>query len=185
MNADDLSAKETPRDNEFTFKMAGISKLAFDMKEHSITEGQPWKGITGYGCNQERCTLTVKAGRKASKEVADWFKKNIGGGSAMGCGSFDKLPQQLNFAFKGTLSFSHQGVVYSGQDVVLAQGHNARSRNNWWVGGANMSQLINWPIPHIGIASQTFTHSGVVPAKVFFSTMLEQISSVDMGFVGL
>lgn len=187
MKTDDSHTLATPQDNEFTFNMVGISGLRFEISGHSITKGQEgtWGGITGYSCDGQQCTMTVRAGRKASKEVAGWFKSAIGGGSATGCGSFDKLPGELNFAFKGDLSFSHKGRTYSGRDVVLAQGYNARSRNNWWIGGPNMSQLIEWPTPHLGIVSQTFTCDGIIPAKVFFLTVLEQISSLDMGLVDL
>ena len=177
-------AKEHP--NDFTFKMLGITDAKFEITSHKITKDQPWSGLSEITCNDKGCKLIIKAGRQKSKEVANWFKDEVRGGAAIGCGSYDVLPGELNFACKGTFSFKHRNQWYSGQDLVLAQGRNARSRNNWWVGGPNMSQLVSLPIPHTAAAAQTFTVDAFPwMSKVFFSTILEQINDVDMGLIDL
>lgn len=186
---EDAGALAIPRENEFTFNMVGLSKMSFIVTDHCITAGQAgtWGGITKIVCGDKGCTLTVKAGRKGSSDVAVWFKAAIKPGSAIGCGTFDTLPEKLNFALTGTLSFDHKDRHYVGEKIVLAQGHNARSRNNWWIGGPNMSQITNIPIVHLGAAAQTFHYTNIIsiPAKVTFVTFLEQISSMNLGVVDL
>jgi hypothetical protein len=181
----EIGKQVTLQKNEFTFKMVGLSDFKFEIHEHYITPKQPFNGITKTQCNQEGCTITVVAGRSQSKEVANWFKLKIGQGSAIGCASFDRLPDKLNFAFIGTMSFSHKGRTYTGHDIVLAQGHNARSRNNWWIGGSNMSTITNVPVPHLAAIAQNFTYAGFLIAKVDFVTLLEQVSHLDMGLIDI
>jgi 1-phosphatidylinositol phosphodiesterase len=186
---DDVGPLAVARPNEFTFNMVGLSNMKFDITDHSITANQAgtWHGITKIDCGDKGCTLTVKAGRKASKDVAEWFKAQIKPGSAIGCASYDTLPGELNFAFTGTMSFDHKGRHYVGEKIVLAQGHSGRSRNNWWIGGPNLSQITNVPIVHLAAAAQTFYYTNIIslPAKVTFVTFLEQVSSMNMGVIDL
>ncbi|MFN8125180.1 MAG: hypothetical protein U0R64_01520 [Candidatus Nanopelagicales bacterium] len=98
---------------------------------YSITAGQPWGGVTtgsgtpggGSGIN-----VTADAGRSGSSEVADWFnaRSTLAVGDDQGT---DNSPEELNFAFSGTLSIN--GTDYP---VVIGQGHSG-ANNNWWIGG--------------------------------------------------
>ena len=194
MNLDQKGTQEveaTIPTNEFTLVMPGLSKLNFEIHSYSITSGQPWKGIFKIECNDEGCTMFVEAGRKGSEETARWFKEAIAvsssqPGSAIGTDSFDALPDKLNFAFKGTMSFHHQEKTYTGNDIVIAQGHNARSRNNWWIGGPNMSIIAAVPGFMAGIAQNFKPKPGIIPvAKVTFMTSIGNVSSMQVGVIGV
>ena len=87
--------------------------MKFDVEDHSITSGQPWEGVTDIKCSQAECEMTVRAGRKGSSDVANWFKDAIGQGSAIACSSIDSLPGKLNFAFVGNMEFDFGSNRYS------------------------------------------------------------------------
>lgn len=183
-NLEKETVEATLRTNEFTFVMPGLSNLNFEIESYFITQGQPWQGISQIECNSEGCTMYVMAGRKSSSETASWFAEAIQPGSAIGCSTIDAMPKELNFAFKGTMSFNFQDKLYTGNDVVIAQGHN--TRNNWWIGGPNMSRFTAMP----GIAAaagQNFKISTKVPqkAKVTFMASFDSVHSMQMGVVAL
>ena len=181
-------AMATIRTNRFELKMAGLSNLKFELqtdKSYCITEGQPWEGISKIECSSDGCTLFVEAGRKKSKQVADWFIKTIESGSAIGCDSYDTLPDELNFAFIGTMSFDHRGNTYTGKDIVIAQGSRVWSRNNWWIGGPNMSTFAIVGPGITGIAGQNFTGKLKIPAKVTFTTSIGEAYTVKVGVIGI
>ncbi|MGN6104775.1 MAG: hypothetical protein ACTHU0_06720, partial [Kofleriaceae bacterium] len=82
--------------------------VRFDLDSHSITDGQPWGGMSYSGR-----TITVRAGRHASQSVANWFNAQFSGAAALrqaGAGAWGTLPTNdfhpggLNFAIRGTLS---------------------------------------------------------------------------------
>ncbi|KZN50817.1 hypothetical protein [Pseudoalteromonas luteoviolacea] len=122
----------TLHDNKFTFNLEGLSSVSFVVEDYEVTDGQPYEGVT---CDGR--TLTVKAGRHNSSEVADWFKERINiGGIAKTYSSHS--PSSLNFAVTGTLSFNMKnGVTYTFENFVLGQGHFL-SNNNWWIGSKYM-----------------------------------------------
>ncbi|MBQ4838552.1 MULTISPECIES: hypothetical protein [Pseudoalteromonas] len=124
--------KKKSHDNEFTFNLEGLSSISFVVKEHKVTEGQPYDGVT---CDGR--TITVKAGRHNSSEVAVWFNERINiGGIAKTYSSHS--PSSLNFAVTGTLVFNMKnGVTYTFDDFVLGQGHYS-GNNNWWIGSKYM-----------------------------------------------
>ena len=101
--------------------------LAFSYSDHSITSGQPWGGVTA-GIQDGFFTITAKAGRHSSSEVASWFKNHcsVATCSADCSGSW---PDGLNFAFTGTVTIN--GDSYP---VTLGQG-STLGKNNWWIGG--------------------------------------------------
>ena len=130
--------------------------------------------------SQAECEMTVRAGRKGSSDVANWFKDKIGHGSATACSSIDSLPGKLNFAFVGKMEFDFGGNTLKGKDLVIAQGNNGR--NNWWIGGPNMVQIAVQP----GIAAaaaQTFHYKVFIPAKVTFFASFGCISNMQMGVI--
>lgn len=123
--------------NIFIFKISDIKEMKFVYKDHSITDGK----FKPEGISLEKTKdkyifrLSIKADRHGSEKVAKWFKNEIKDKPAGACDSHDKLPEKLNFAVKGDLILTH----FSGEEVnlsnlIIAQGHNARLRNNWWIG---------------------------------------------------
>ncbi|WP_445710114.1 hypothetical protein [Flavobacterium sp.] len=175
-------AKE--HDNKFELKMVGLSDFNFTVTDYHITDGQPWDGITT-SSNKKEAIITVKAGRKGSEPTAKWFKTAIGNGSAIGCQTIDKLPTELNFAFKGTMSFSHGKDLFVGKDIVLAQGSTAGSRNNWWIGGPNMSTMADLPAGILSIIAQTFSQGKLLKAKVTFTVAIGDVSSMAMSIISI
>ena len=127
----------TLRDNDFTLKMTGMSDMTFEIKAHSIKEGQPWGGISQIICVDGECTITVQAGRKGSSDVADWFKSQVGSGSAVGCGTIDMWPSEMNFAFIGTMTYKH------GWQNLYWPGHCD------WSGAQWAQQLVGWWTKHV------------------------------------
>ena len=175
----------TIRSNEFTLQMSGLSNLKFELTGHSITSGQPWEGISKIECNSSGCTMTVMAGRKDSGATASWFADAIKPGSAIGCTTIDTMPEELNFAFKGNMSFDHGGKTYTGNDIVIAQGSTDSFRNNWWIGGSNMSVIAATP-PFASAEAQTFKVKAIIPiAKVTFAATITDVSTVHVGVIAL
>ncbi|AOM39945.1 hypothetical protein [Xenorhabdus hominickii] len=174
------------RDNNFSLKMMGMTNVVFNVTDHYITSGQGWEGVT-VSDDSEGCIFLVRAGRKGSSAPADWFKNKVTGGNAIACDTLAPLPSKLNFAFIGDLSFEHGGNKYSGTDIVIAQGHNARSRNNWWLGGKHMSEITDLPLGIYKLQGQPFKESGgVLPdAIVTFGVKTGCVSNMSMGILGM
>lgn len=176
-------------DNKFTLKMVGLSDFKFtvgDTKnvDYNITKGQPWSGVTTI-TKDDSAIITVKAGRKKSSDVAKWFKEATGNGSAIGCQTIDKLPSKLNFACKGTMSFTHGGKSYSGVDIIIAQGSTAALRNNWWIGGPNMTTINDFPAGILSIIGQNFNQGNLLKAKVTFTVFAGDVSSMSMNIISI
>ena len=170
----------TIRKNEFKFLLPGVSNFNFSIVDYCVTEGQPFEGISTIVCDVEGATLYVKAGRHKSSETASWFKTVIETGATIGCDTDADLPEELNFAFRGNMSFTFRDKTYSGENVVLAQGSNA-FRNNWWIGGPDMS-------PHLPLQGEVATivqnfkiSSQSLGAEVTFSKSSSNVESVQMG----
>lgn len=83
-------------------------------------------------------TIEFDAGREDTSPVADQFNTLCGGVSHEWCvSSFDSSPSELNFYF-GLNLFLKSGETTAEVPVYLAQGSNWS--NNWWIGGACISQ---------------------------------------------
>ncbi|CAL2092180.1 conserved hypothetical protein [Tenacibaculum sp. 190524A05c] len=176
-------------DNNFELKMVGLSNFSFTVgnsnkTDYAITEGQPWGGVTTK-TNKVGAIITVKAGRKKSSKVAEWFTDAIGNGSAIGCQTIDKLPTKLNFACKGTMSFTHGGKLYTGEDIIIAQGSTAAARNNWWIGGPNMTTINDFPAGVLSIIGQNFSQGKLLKAKVTFTVFAGNVSSMSMNIISI
>ncbi len=110
----------------------------FNVKDHSITGGQPYDGVTS-GMAGGNGYMKVRAGRHGSDGVAQWFKDraDVAVGDRV---AFDSWPDKLNFAVYGDMVVkgSNGGDVKC-TDIVIGQGHTG-AFNNWWIGGksANM-----------------------------------------------
>jgi len=128
----------TIRDNDFQFTMSGLTDVRFQETSHSITDNQPYEGVSKSGANQ----LRVRAGRKGSEGVAGWFNRETHG-CAVAKTYSDHNPGKLNFAVRGKLALTVGATTYQSEpDVFLAQGH-AGSSNNWWLGSSGMTG-IDW-----------------------------------------
>lgn len=164
--------------NEFTLKIKGVTKMTFDVTNHSITHDKGWEGIQSIKCTPTGCTFIIKASRHHSPDVAGWFKTKVDSGHAIGTNTIDGMPSELNFAFMGNMTFDYEGTTYSGKDIVIAQGHSG-FRNNWWLGGPHMKGK---SIPAVAAAEvQLFKKNGLPVSPVIFSTLLKlSVSEMDM-----
>ncbi len=125
--------------NEVFFAMPGLQGFTFTETSHSVTKGQPYKGVTSSVDKKGQGVIVVNAGRSGSKEVATWFMGNVGSGQTLVCDSKGSAPDKLNFAVLGTLTLQLAGqspIVC--EDILIGQGHFGVN-NNWWMGGKNMS----------------------------------------------
>jgi hypothetical protein len=126
----------TEHDNEFTFVIPGLSKVGFQERDHSISKGQPYGGVSTKGN-----TVTIKAGRHKTPEVAGWFNGAVTGGGGIALTYADTAPEELNFAVRGTLTLVINNITYTAQNFILAQGSTTTGGNNWWLGSAQMSGI--------------------------------------------
>jgi len=126
----------TEQNNEFTFVIDGLSKVNFLERDHSISKDQPYGGVS---CSGK--TVTIKAGRHKTDKVAEWFNTATAGGGGIALTYSDTAPEKLNFAVRGTLTLVINGVTYTAQDFILAQGSASSGDNNWWLGSAQMSGI--------------------------------------------
>jgi hypothetical protein len=165
------------RENEFTLSMAGIDHFSFQFEDYKITDGQLWEGVS-IDETPDSGIIIVKAGRKGSEDTAEWFRKKAGKGSAIGCSSGSKYPEELNFAFTGTLTFRYANRHVVCENVLIGQGY--RMRNTWWLGGPDMSGMIT---PFGGIVMSPY--NGSTLSRVVFATYVGQISSMEMGIVAI
>ena len=136
---------ETEHDNDVYIQATGVTSCNFEVTNYSITEDQPYSGVSAY-MEDNQCKITVKAGRKGSDEVADWFYAQVDTGNAVACDSSGPMPDELNFAVEGVLTLERGGETVMCDNVILAQGHYTGS-NNWWLGGEDFGSLA---IPYIG-----------------------------------
>lgn len=108
-------------------------QLSYEQIDHSITSGQPWGGVS-VGTQDEEWAIDVKAGRKGSGGVADWFRSHASNAT---CANFPSgcpdWPSDLNFAIRGTIKIN--GSEYP---ITIGQG-SVGLHNNWWIGGPGWS----------------------------------------------
>ncbi len=173
--------------NRLVFKMNDASALNFYITGYCTAEGteQNWKGITNYETTEYHCDLFVEAARKPSQKVASWFNAIVGEGGMIACSSFNSKPAKLNFAFTGNLSFTHNGRIYEGQEIVLGQGFDDEQRPNWWIGGENMTRLESIPILHSGGISQHFGYDVLLMVNVNFiaSYLLPNMIEIKLDYL--
>lgn len=144
----------TQHDNEVTFNTDGSKwpvTVSFTIddrqkQDYSITSGQPWGGVNVCGGGGS-CMLDAKAGRHNSSGPANFFKSNAqswlctGPDALMGdC----KGPSDLNFAFTGTLLLRGVNSQTQNYPVVIGQGSDGASANNWWIGGMSPNTSGSW-----------------------------------------
>ena len=137
-------------DNKVYFDGPVLQAVSFQtaaQNGHSITPKQPYSGVSA-AIEQGQIMLNVRAGRKKSSEVSNWFKSVIGGGQTLACDSSGTYPKELNFAVRGDLSFTMNNRKITCKDMVIGQG-SFGANNNWWVSGPNMKGI------HISISGAT------------------------------
>lgn len=124
-------------DNYVYFK--GPHGFDFHMKDHSITDGQPFTGWYS-GFNDHRGYICVHAGRHGSESVANWFKDraDVAVGDRV---QWDSWPDKLNFAIRGDMILKgFNGGHTKCKDIVLGQGHTG-AYNNWWMGAKSTTMV--------------------------------------------
>ena len=108
---------------------SSIDKISFELDDHIVTEDQPFDGIHADLINDKsnELEIDVKAGRKGSKDCAKFFNNSVGNSNdyMMHTDGGSSKPDELNFAFTGTLIINDQAF-----EISLGQGHHY-NENNW------------------------------------------------------
>lgn len=174
-------AKE--HDNDVYFAITGVNSFSFTETGHSITSGEPYSGASGSVSDAgSKAKITVKAGRKGSSDVADWFKTQVGSGQTIVCDSKGNFPDKLNFAVQGTMTIGTDEGTYTCENVIVAQGHFGVN-NNWWMGSPD------WQGVHIslsGLAVQKVEFSGRdLLTLAVFAPQTPCVNNFDIGLVSL
>ncbi len=89
--------------------------------------------------------MSVEIGRHGTQETASWFKSQIKSNQC----TYNDEPNDLNFAFIGTLEFMFGTDTYTFYDVVIAQGHKVAD-NDWWFGGKMCEYIGSHTVTCIG-----------------------------------
>ncbi|MBR9972197.1 hypothetical protein [Magnetospirillum sulfuroxidans] len=173
----------TQHDNEVFFAIAGVTQFQFSETAHSITSGQPYGGTTSnVSKSGAQARIVVKAGRKGSSSVANWFKTQVAAGQTLACDSKGTFPDALNFAVQGTLTMTVGDKTITCQDVLVAQGHFGTT-NNWWMGGPNMQGA---HVSLSGITLQSCKAAGsVLPIEVTFSPQTPCVNNFNISVIEL
>jgi hypothetical protein len=139
----------TYHDNDIYFSITesyALINAVYTVDSFSVAKGQDpdheiHTGLVAY--SNSSGMLTFRVGRSLSKTVAEWFNTQVIPSQT----TFDQSPDELHFAFMGTLRLSVTGgilgkksEIYTFSNVVLAQGHSG-GHNNWWFGGQACSHV--------------------------------------------
>jgi hypothetical protein len=170
----------TQHDNYVYFALAGVQSFSFAPTAYNITSGQPYGGTTS-GVSQagKQGFILVKAGRKGSTSVAQWFQQQVGAGQTLVCDATGTFPDKLNFAVQGTLTMQVGGKTFTCDNIIVAQG-NFATVNNWWMGGPNMAGAHVGPS---GATVQTCKGKDGIPKEVIFSPPTPCVNHFNIGFV--
>ncbi len=134
----------------FTLENYSVSDREDPLGNISIGLARPF-GIDG--------KMTFRVGRKATKEVANWFRERVPASNT----TFNDNPDKLNFAFLGTLKIvATGGVLNEGEhtftfsDIIIAQGCS-KSSTKLWFGGkkcyyAGLDTVICMGVSNTGIS---------------------------------
>jgi hypothetical protein len=169
----------TQHDNYVYFALAGVQYFNFAPFAINITKGQPYGGTTS-GVSQpgKQGYILIKAGRKGSHGVAQWFQEQVGAGQTLVCNSTSTFPDKLNFAEEGSLYMQVGGKTITCDNILVAQGSPFE---NWWMGGPNMAGA------HIGPSGATIqsckVKDSVFPIEVIFSPATPCNNHFNIGFL--
>ena len=119
----------------------------FKVSDGQDPDGYIYKGlIASFGSNG---TTSFKVGRHGTSDVADWFGDKFKSSET----TFNHKPDDLNFAFIGTLVLNlSDGDTYTFKDVGLAQGSSGVN-NNWWFASQSGKYLGSHEITFAGTRS--------------------------------
>ncbi len=152
----------TYHDSDIYFSITesyALINAVYTVDSFSIAKGQDpdheiHTGFVAY--SNSSGMLTFRVGRSLSKTVAEWFKEQVTPSQT----TFDQSPDELHFAFMGTLRLSVTGgilgkksEIYTFSNVVLAQGHSD-GHNNWWFGGQKGEHVTGNKVTCTGVDSK-------------------------------
>lgn len=150
--------------NDVYLHVNGLTDCSYQVTAHDSTKD--YDGTTAKA-ESGKCKITVKADRKKSSGVADWFAEQVGTGNAIACDSSGPMPDKLNFAVEGTLVLTQGDKVTTCENLVLAQGNIAALfTNNWWLGSPDVK---SGGVPYIGPLLQSCSSGGRLPQVVTYS----------------
>ncbi|MBR8654059.1 hypothetical protein KDH83_12210 [Achromobacter sp. Marseille-Q0513] len=127
-------------DNYVTFQTSSIQSVRFYLSGYTISDGQPWGGISDGQVDGGRQGIVVRAGRHKTSDCAQWFISVVEGGGMIATANgtafhTDSEPRELNFAIFGTMRFIlNNGTFFTFRDLAIGQGNSANGDNNWWIG---------------------------------------------------
>ena len=121
--------------NSVTLKSDLIESIDYIEGSFVISDGQPYEsGPTPKNLGGGEWEITVNCGRHKTSAVATDFNNACGGEYHEFAGYHGGgTPDELNFMFGVTVTFSNATPI----TLYLGQGSSS-SRNNWWIGGANV-----------------------------------------------
>jgi phospholipase C len=157
-----------------------IQSITYVANSLVITDGQPSVTPPTIEAKDNVFKITLEAGRKKSRAVADSFKSASGGSSKeyAPSGGGGGTPRELNFYFSVTFQFADGYAT-----VYLAQGHYFLT-NNWWIGG---SPILSEDTPRLeyrsGVNIVTNSISGSHDEFAFKQTDVRPFSKITNVFV--
>ncbi len=173
-------------DNDVYIKPSGFSLFedgnksygTFVIDDYSVTSGQdPDNHICKKKVIQidKDGKLTFSLGRKGSESVAEWWSSNV----RKECNTFNEDPDDLNFAFEGTLTLNVDSDLLGGRktlvfkNICMAQGHSA-GRNNWWFGGSKMCYFHNIYEKQLALNSAVVCYGMVTDSNKVVRTLVDR-----------
>ena len=135
--------KHDLKEFQLHFHMPDMTDFSFVVLEHSVGSGQ-W-GEFRCATEGNGGTMFVRATRTGTETTAGWFREAVGSGAVIADMAFSDWPEKLDVAFRGTMSFTHNGHRYEGVDIVIGQGYKGFPilTHNWWIGGPHMNHQVN------------------------------------------
>lgn len=118
-----------------------FKNFLFSINQSKVSTGSIFYGVSEYSYNTdeyafgEYCEMGVSvADTDNTNDVAVWFNDGTGGNS-IGCNSNDSNPEELEFAFEGTMRFSIGDTQYESPINSIYIGFGSGC---WWIGGPGM-----------------------------------------------
>lgn len=169
--------------NKVFFAIAGVSKFQFTETAHSAEPEKKYRGTTSSVVDPgAKAVIVVHANHAKSKNIANWFKTQVGSGQTLVCDSKGTFPEKLNFAVKGTLKMTIGDKNITCQDILVAQGHFGTT-NNWWMGGPNMQGA------HVSLSGATIqtckVEGKILPMEVVFSPQTPCVNNFSISVLEL
>ena len=185
--------------NDLKIKLFKVKDLEFILTAFSIGDEKhiDLKSVKFIREGDEVWDMCIKADREGDGNVANWFKEHVSPGRTIACDSYDEWPEKLNFAIMGNLEITlldEKNTKIQIRNVVIAQGHNARLRNNWWLGGPefeNPDKKTRWKelnrldaIVCSGYyLDNEATNSGIMEGKFVFCPVKETVNEFSVFYV--